>query len=103
MKHSQLTTTVSNHLSRRQFLRGVAGLSLSAASLALLEGCGRQPPAPGVAKERLETTTLKLVHSAGLCNAPFYIAEEFLKAEGFKDVQYAQKTSAQRSEAVASG
>jgi NitT/TauT family transport system substrate-binding protein len=92
-----------DQLGRRQFLRSVAGLGLSAAGLALLDGCGSQPPAPGMAKETLETTTLKLVHNTGLCNAPFYLAEEFLKAEGFKDVQYALKSSVQRNQAVASG
>jgi NitT/TauT family transport system substrate-binding protein len=102
-KWLQTLPITRSQLGRRQFLRSAAGLGLSAASLALLDGCAGRPAAPGVATEMLETTTLKLVHSAGLCNAPFYLAEEFLKAEGFKDVQYALKSSAQRSQAVASG
>ena len=43
MKYSISTTAANNHLNRRQFLRGVAGLGLSAAGLALLDGCASQP------------------------------------------------------------
>jgi NitT/TauT family transport system substrate-binding protein len=40
------------------------------------------------AEPTLETTTLRLVQTAGTCFAPQYLAEELLRAEGFSDVQY---------------
>jgi NitT/TauT family transport system substrate-binding protein len=40
-------------------------------------------PAPA-----LETTTIRLVHAPSICTAPQYIAEEFLRLDGFTDVQY---------------
>jgi NitT/TauT family transport system substrate-binding protein len=36
----------------------------------------------------LETTTVRLVRTSGICVAPIYIAEELLRAEGFADVRY---------------
>jgi NitT/TauT family transport system substrate-binding protein len=35
-----------------------------------------------------ETTTIRLKKQAAICFAPFYVAEAFLGAEGFSDVQY---------------
>jgi NitT/TauT family transport system substrate-binding protein len=35
-----------------------------------------------------ETTKIRLVHSPSICIAPQYIAEEFLRLDGFTDVQY---------------
>ena len=35
-----------------------------------------------------ETTRIRLHKMAGICIAPQYVAEEFLHAEGFTDVQY---------------
>ena len=48
----------------------------------------------GVRPERVaaepppETTTLKVAHSAAVCEAPSIVAEELLKGEGFTNVQY---------------
>ncbi len=36
-----------------------------------------------------ETTTIRLGKVPSLCLAPQYVAEEFLRAEGFTDIQYA--------------
>jgi NitT/TauT family transport system substrate-binding protein len=36
----------------------------------------------------LETTRIRLYEWTGVCIAPQYVAEEFLKVEGFTDVQY---------------
>jgi NitT/TauT family transport system substrate-binding protein len=36
----------------------------------------------------LETTTIRLVRTSGICVAPIYIAKELLRAEGFADVRY---------------
>jgi NitT/TauT family transport system substrate-binding protein len=79
-------------LGRRQFLRSLAGVGLSAATMALLNGCAGQPSAPGVATETLETTSIKLAQTV-LCIAPQYVAEAALKDEGFTDVQYVKMTT----------
>jgi NitT/TauT family transport system substrate-binding protein len=65
--------------SRRDFL---AGASLAAA--AGLVGLRR----PLADERALETTTIRLIRTSGLCVAPIYIAEELLRAEGFADVRY---------------
>jgi len=67
--------------SRREFL---AGLSL--AGTAGLLGLG---PRPGAAEPPPETTTIRLGQGKGtICLAPNFMAEEFLRAEGFTDIQY---------------
>jgi NitT/TauT family transport system substrate-binding protein len=64
---------------RRDFLAclsaaGVAGVLPDSASLA-----DEGPP---------ETTTIRLRRSKVICFAPLYLAETFLRAEGFTDIQY---------------
>src|SRR5712692_6835039 len=78
---------LKNYLTRREFLRYAAGLGISASGIALLDACGIQPAAP-TAEPRLETTKLVLRQAPTICFAPLYLAEEFLRAEGFTDVQY---------------
>jgi NitT/TauT family transport system substrate-binding protein len=39
-----------------------------------------------------ETTTVRLSKSTNMCFAPWYIAEELLRAEGFTDIRYAPVT-----------
>jgi NitT/TauT family transport system substrate-binding protein len=90
-------------LDRRQFLRSVAGLGLSAASLGLLDGCAGRPVAPGVATETLETTTIRLIKSPSICVAPQYMAEDFLKGEGFTTVQYIDNPSNNVLEPISAG
>ncbi len=92
----------SRRLSRRQFMRSIAGLGLSAAGLALLDGCGSQPAGPATAQSPLETTTLRVIVSPAICIAPQYLAEDFLKSDGFTDVQYI-KDSLGPLNAVAAG
>jgi NitT/TauT family transport system substrate-binding protein len=53
--------------SRRDFL--------ASASLAMAEG-------------PLETSTVRLLKESGVCDAPLYVAEELLRADGFSDVRY---------------
>ena len=79
-------------LGRRQFLRSLAGLSLSAAGLALLEACGSPAATPATSAEQLETTTIRLAQTV-LCIAPQYVAEAALKSEGFTDVQYVKMST----------
>ena len=65
--------------SRRQFLA-----TLSSAGAARLFG---MPPALA-AGGPLETTKVRFVKIPGICNAPQYVAEELLQAEGFTDISY---------------
>jgi NitT/TauT family transport system substrate-binding protein len=65
--------------SRRQFLT-----TLSLAAAARLAGA----PAARAAEGPLETTTVRFVKIPGICNAPQYLAEELLQAEGFTDIRY---------------
>jgi NitT/TauT family transport system substrate-binding protein len=64
--------------SRRDFLAslaaGTAGVLGTRASLA------EEGP--------LETTTVRLLKESGVCDAPLYVAEELLRADGFSDVRY---------------
>ena len=85
----------SHHeLSRRDLLR-LAGVGLSGLGLAAIAGCGdgdttrSATSTPGIiADPPPETTRLRLGILPSLCWAPQYLAEEFLGAEGFTDVQY---------------
>ncbi len=93
----------SGNLNRRQFLRGVAGLGLSAAGMALLDGCAGSPAAPSVASETLETTTIRLHKGPSICIAPQYMAEDFLKGEGFTTVQYIDNPTNNVLEPISAG
>jgi len=75
-------------VTRREFLRTSALLSASAGSMALLSACGVSPIPPGAQASALETTTVRLVQATSVCLAPQYLAEDFLKKDGFTDVQY---------------
>jgi NitT/TauT family transport system substrate-binding protein len=90
-KWLQTLPIARGQLGRRQFLRSVAGVGLSAAGLALLDGCASRPSAPGVATETLETTTIKVPQFPSICVAAQYVAEELLQREGFADVQYVKE------------
>ncbi|HSV21968.1 MAG TPA: ABC transporter substrate-binding protein [Xanthobacteraceae bacterium] len=47
-----------------------------------------RPPLLKAQDERLETTTVRIVKSIGICTAPDYVADELLRAEGFTDIRY---------------
>jgi NitT/TauT family transport system substrate-binding protein len=77
---------------RRQFL-GTAAIAGAGALLGLgSESLAAEPPP--------ETTTLKLSQTPNICWAPLYMAEEFLRSEGFNDVQYIKTKGGQQSEKV---
>src|SRR5262245_63713149 len=77
---------------RRDFLA-----TLSAASAASLLG-----PRTSLADEGPpETTTLRLDSRAPICEAPQYITEQLLRAEGLTDIRYVQPS--QGHDAVARG
>jgi len=70
---------MSTAQTRRRFLT-----ALSLAGAASLLGA---PPLQS-AEGRLETTTVRLVRFPGICIAPQYVAEEFLRGEGFTEIRY---------------
>src|SRR5919109_363489 len=51
-------------------------------------GCLGVSPTLAAAEPPPETTTIRLVHAPSICTAPQYLAEEFLRLDGFTDVQY---------------
>lgn len=78
-------------LSRRELLRGAAGFGLAAATGTLLSSCGRGGGEAGAldVDGPLETTSIRLFSlPPANCIAPQYLAESFLRDEGFTDVQY---------------
>ena len=80
--------------SRREFLSG-----LTLAGAAGLFGLRADPAA---AEPPPETTTLRLLQSPSLCQAPQYVAESLLQAEGFTDVRYL-KLEGTGAETIAAG
>jgi len=81
--------------SRRRFLT-----ALSAVSAAGLVLAPRAPAAEGP----LETTTVRLAKTEGICIAPQYVADELLRAEGFTEIRYVDvPETTTRVEAIARG
>jgi NitT/TauT family transport system substrate-binding protein len=70
------------HWSRRQVLDGL--------TLAGAADCLGVYPGPAAAEPPPETTKIRLHKMAGICVAPQYVAEEFLRLEGFTEVQYVE-------------
>jgi NitT/TauT family transport system substrate-binding protein len=87
---------VQHSLSRREFLRVAASAGAVGAGVVLLGACGPDDgngsPAstPGIVVDPPpETTTIRLGKDIlNPCLAPLYLAEQFLLAEGFTNVQY---------------
>jgi NitT/TauT family transport system substrate-binding protein len=81
---------------RREFLRGL--------TLAGTAGLLRVDPERAAAEPPPETTKLRLDQRPSICVAAQYVAEEFLRGEGFTEVQYVKKTGPKEIEpALASG
>ena len=62
------------------------------------EASGAEPPP--------ETTTLKIIYDPeipGICYAPQYVAEEFLRAEGFKNIRYVKMVERSETKTLAAG
>ena len=68
---------------RRQFLTELSALTVG--STLLGPGFAHAEPPP-------ETKTIRLLHLPAICAAPQYIAEEFLRLEGFENIQYVELT-----------
>jgi NitT/TauT family transport system substrate-binding protein len=71
--------------SRRQFLSG--------SSILAAAGLLGHHPHSAEAEPPPETTRIRLVHAPFICLAPQYLAEEFLRSEGFTDWDYVQHGS----------
>jgi NitT/TauT family transport system substrate-binding protein len=79
---------------RRRFLS-----ALSSAGAAGLVGAG-----PLMAQQGpLETTRIRFAKSATICQAPQYVAEELLRAEGFTDIEYLVRPPAVLASAISRG
>jgi len=75
-------------------------------TLSLAGATGFVFPMGAMAAERaLETTSVRLPKTMGVCVAPQYIVEDLLRAEGFTDIRYVDlpSTPAATIEAVARG
>jgi NitT/TauT family transport system substrate-binding protein len=70
---------------RRRFL---AAASLTGAA------CLFRSPQALAAEGKLETTTVRLLKTPGICIAPLYAAEELLRAEGFTDTRFIEVATA---------
>src|SRR6516165_1256000 len=58
-------------------------------TLSVAGGAALARTQPTLAEEGApEITTVRITKSPSICNAPRYIAQEFLRAEGFTDVRY---------------
>jgi len=80
---------------RREFLNALGLAASTALGLRSASAAAEPPP---------ETTKLRLVKIPSICQAPQYVAEALLRAEGFTDVQYVPKSGALGiTEALASG
>ena len=81
--------------SRREF---VSGLTLAGTAGWL--GIGADPVS---AEPPPETTRIRLAHHASLCTAPYFLAKEFLPAEGFTDVRDVRTATTLSIRAVVGG
>jgi NitT/TauT family transport system substrate-binding protein len=62
-------------------------------TLSLAGAAGLMHAQPALAGEgALEITSVRIQKSPSICNAPRYVAEEFLRAEGFTDIRYVSGT-----------
>jgi NitT/TauT family transport system substrate-binding protein len=80
--------------SRRGFLSTLAMLTAARSFSA---------PAALATHEALETTTIRLIKSPAPCTTPLYVAEDFLRAEGFTDIRYLSSLPGAQVSAFARG
>src|ERR1700681_2298376 len=83
-----------NTQTRRRFL--------TTAALAGAAGLVRAPRSLA-AEGSLETTTVRLPKLPSICNAPLYIVEELLRAEGFTDIRYVPNQGTSTPDMMVSG
>jgi NitT/TauT family transport system substrate-binding protein len=81
--------------SRRVFVRGLGAIGTTG-MLGIRPGRVAAEPPP-------ETKRIRLIHRPSLCEAPNYVAEELLQAEGFTDIQYVKRAEGPAVDALAAG
>src|SRR5215470_6602726 len=81
--------------SRRRFLGGL--------TLAGTAGLLGVYPRPVAAEPPPETTRIRLLQFPSACQAPLYLSEDLLRAEGFTDIQWVQSTLGVVSKLLAAG
>jgi NitT/TauT family transport system substrate-binding protein len=96
-KESTVSHQKNDRWSRREFLSTVAVAGSGALFGLQSNSLGAEPPP--------ETTRLRLIRSAPICQAPQYASEELLRSEGFSDVQEVRVGAdiGERIQALASG
>ncbi len=80
--------------SRRKFLANTSALG-AASFLGFSRPAAAEPPP--------ETTRIRLLRDVSICMAPQYMAEAFLRLEGFSDVSYRERTSGTDHDMVDTG
>lgn len=94
----------SNRLSRRAFLRTMAGAGISLAGFSILAACGSPlTSSSDISTRPLETTRLRMAKGANICPAPTYLAQPFFKEEGFTDISYLEAPNNNSVEQLSSG
>jgi NitT/TauT family transport system substrate-binding protein len=79
---------------RRRFLSGTT--ALGATSLLVWPEISRAEPPPEIKK-------IRLVHTPAICISPQYLAEEFLRLEGFTEIEYVVSGDVLAANIVADG
>jgi NitT/TauT family transport system substrate-binding protein len=78
---SELGIRRGGHWNRREFVKSVASLVGSAGLLGYdVDPASAEPPP--------ETTRIRIVNTPAICVAPQYVAEELLRLEGFRQIEY---------------
>ena len=83
-----------NTVNRCDFLAQAA--ALTGGSLLPFSNAARAEPPP-------ETKHIRLLKGTAICNAPAFIAEDLLRAEGFSEVEYIKQDRVRGASAIAEG
>ena len=83
-----------NTVNRRDFLAQSAALAGTALLPFSNSARAEAPP---------EVNKIRLVHTPGICLSPQYLAEEFLRLEGFSEIEYVESPTTFPANFVASG
>src|SRR6516164_4108721 len=74
------------------------------ATVSLTSAAGLLGARPALAAEAaLETTSVRITKNQGICYAPQYVAEEFLRDEGFTDIRFVDVPPPEISAAITQG
>jgi NitT/TauT family transport system substrate-binding protein len=55
------------------------------------------------AERPLETTSIRIAKIGGICQAPQYVSEDLLRAEGFTDIRYVEMPAPAQAQAIGRG